>query len=141
MHQGPNAKCEFSRNWLYQSDFIVQYSATNNDPLNNNQFLLEGNIFGVNHIWESMRIVFATILFSVGCELLNDLSVSVWHSVDNFQVADLKKELKGRGLSVVGNKTELVGRLQLSLQGGKLFYFGEDTLAELRNLYTSIRHH
>jgi len=32
-------------------------------------------------------------------------------------VADLKKELKGRGLSAVGNKTELVERLQLSLQG------------------------
>jgi hypothetical protein len=45
----------------------------------------------------------------------------------NFQVADLKKELKGRGLSAVGNKTELVERLQLSLQGGKLFYYSEDT--------------
>jgi len=45
----------------------------------------------------------------------------------NFQVADLKKELKVRGLSAVGNKTELVERLQLSLQGGKLFYYSEDT--------------
>jgi len=45
----------------------------------------------------------------------------------NFQVADLKKELKGRGLSAVGNKTELVERLQLSLQGGKLFCYSEDT--------------
>jgi len=39
----------------------------------------------------------------------------------------LKKELKVRGLSAVGNKTELVERLQLSLHGGKLFYYSEDT--------------
>jgi hypothetical protein len=45
----------------------------------------------------------------------------------NFQVADLKKELKCRGLSAVGNKTELVERLQLSLQGGKLLYCSEHT--------------
>jgi hypothetical protein len=37
------------------------------------------------------------------------------------QVADLKKELKARGLNTVGNKIELVERLQISLQGGKLF--------------------
>jgi len=45
----------------------------------------------------------------------------------NFQVADLKKELKGRGLSAVGNKTELVERLQLSLQGGKLNKRNDET--------------
>ena len=50
-----------------------------------------------------------------------------WIVASTFQVADLKKELKGRGLSAVGNKTELVERLQLSLQGGKLFYYSEDT--------------
>jgi hypothetical protein len=44
------------------------------------------------------------------------------------QVADLKKELKARGLNTVGNKTELVERLQISLQGGKLFYVGKTTL-------------
>lgn len=37
--------------------------------------------------------------------------------ISKLKVADLKKELKGRGLSAVGNKTELVERLQLSLQG------------------------
>lgn len=31
-----------------------------------------------------------------------------------FQVADLKKELKNRGLSTVGNKNELQERLQLA---------------------------
>jgi hypothetical protein len=36
------------------------------------------------------------------------------------QVADLKKELKARGLNTVGNKPELVERLQISLQGGEL---------------------
>jgi hypothetical protein len=51
----------------------------------------------------------------------------------NFQVADLKKELKVRGLSAVGNKTELVERLQLSLQGGKLFYYSEHTQSKNYN--------
>lgn len=37
--------------------------------------------------------------------------------ISKLKVADLKKELKARGLSVAGNKNELLERLQLSLQG------------------------
>jgi len=37
-------------------------------------------------------------------------------------VADLRAELKQRGLPAVGNKNELVERLQLAIQGG-LFSF------------------
>ncbi|KAJ9583841.1 hypothetical protein L9F63_021817 [Diploptera punctata] len=37
--------------------------------------------------------------------------------ISKLKVADLKRELKARGLSVAGNKNELQERLQLSLQG------------------------
>lgn len=36
-----------------------------------------------------------------------------------WQVTDLKKELKNRGLVTTGNKTELVERLQLAIAEGK----------------------
>ncbi|PNF29083.1 SAP domain-containing ribonucleoprotein [Cryptotermes secundus] len=49
--------------------------------------------------------------------------------ISKLKVADLKKELKGRGLSVVGNKTELVGRLQLSLQGENSLIIEPDSVA------------
>ncbi|XP_042205746.1 SAP domain-containing ribonucleoprotein-like isoform X2 [Homarus americanus] len=39
--------------------------------------------------------------------------------VTKMKVADLKKELKSRGLSVTGNKNELVERLQEALEGGE----------------------
>lgn len=38
-----------------------------------------------------------------------------------FQVADLRIELKQRGLSTTGNKNELVERLQLAIHGGTIF--------------------
>jgi len=38
-----------------------------------------------------------------------------------FQVADLRVELKQRGLSTTGNKNELVERLQLAIHGGSVF--------------------
>lgn len=37
-------------------------------------------------------------------------------------MADLKKQLKMRGLPVTGNKTELVERLQEALQSGKFSF-------------------
>ncbi|XP_069699400.1 SAP domain-containing ribonucleoprotein isoform X1 [Periplaneta americana] len=37
--------------------------------------------------------------------------------ISKLKVADLKKELKARGLSTMGNKNELIERLQLSLHG------------------------
>lgn len=37
------------------------------------------------------------------------------------QVADLKIELKQRGLPTTGNKNELVERLQLAIHGGTCF--------------------
>lgn len=60
------------------------------------------------------------VLFQCLLQVLERLMVYAWLCL-YFQVADLKKELKARGLNAVGNKTELVERLQLSLQGGKLF--------------------
>lgn len=39
------------------------------------------------------------------------------------QVADLKRELKIRGLNVTGNKNELVERLQSALIGESAFWF------------------
>lgn len=42
--------------------------------------------------------------------------------IKNLKVADLKKELKSRGLPTTGNKNELVERLQGSVIG-KIFLF------------------
>ncbi|XP_053695448.1 uncharacterized protein LOC128742973 isoform X2 [Sabethes cyaneus] len=40
------------------------------------------------------------------------------HDISKMKVADLKKELKNRGLSTLGNKNELIDRLQTALIGG-----------------------
>ncbi|KAM7363807.1 uncharacterized protein ACRADG_000571 [Cochliomyia hominivorax] len=54
--------------------------------------------------------------------------------VSNMKVADLKRELKVRGLSVAGNKTELQERLQAAMVGEPLLedssLVGEDILDE-----------
>lgn len=39
------------------------------------------------------------------------------------QVADLRAELKQRGLSTTGNKNELVERLQVAMHGGLFLFF------------------
>lgn len=57
------------------------------------------------------------------------------------QVPDLKKELKSRGLSTSGNKTELVERLQLALKSNKMDDTGttesvDDLDEDLLNVFT-----
>ena len=49
---------------------------------------------------------------------------------DKMKVADLKRELKSRGLTTTGNKNELLERLQLAVMGGN----ESDLLADANDL-------
>ncbi|XP_067005868.2 SAP domain-containing ribonucleoprotein isoform X5 [Anabrus simplex] len=57
------------------------------------------------------------------------LSCGISHANSKL-VAELKKELKARGLSTVGNKTDLMERLHMSLQGGSLIMDSDLVVAD-----------
>ncbi|KAJ1522821.1 hypothetical protein ONE63_001973 [Megalurothrips usitatus] len=88
---------------LVAFDFLVAH-ALNLNPLRRGLYIVAVS----SHLLKSAPTLF---LFSQNWFV---------HNIFNFlpQVADLKRELKVRGLSTVGNKQELQDRLQIALQDG-----------------------